>query len=107
MRQGTFQWMKSVNKSLILNKVRTSAPISRAQIAKETKLTPPTVSSNVISLIEEGLVIESELGESQGGRKPKMLMINNKGFYVIGIDIGTKKIKCVVSDSTGNITTRI
>lgn len=107
MRQGTFQWMKSVNKSLILNKIRTCAPISRAQIAKETKLTPPTVSSNVKSLIEEGMVIESELGESQGGRKPKMLLINNDGFYVIGIDIGTKRIKCVISDLSGNITTRI
>lgn len=57
MREGTFQWMKSVNRSIILNKIRTDAPISRAQIAKETKLTPPTVSSNVKSLIEEGVVV--------------------------------------------------
>ncbi len=80
MRQGTFQWMKSVNKSIILNKIRTDAPISRAQIAKETKLTPPTVSSNVKELIDQGIVIESKLGESQGGRKPTMLLINNQGI---------------------------
>lgn len=107
MRQGTFEWMKSVNKSLILNKIRTSAPISRAQIAKETKLTPPTVSSNVKSLIEEGMVLESELGKSQGGRKPTMLLINNKGFYVIGVDVGPRKIKCVIADLGGNISTRV
>src|SRR5699024_7422453 len=106
MRQGTFQWMKSVNKSIILNKIRTNAPISRAEIAKETKLTPPTVSSNVKELIEQGLVKESELGESQGGRKPTMLLINQQAFYVIGVDAGPEKIECILSDLSGAIIER-
>ncbi len=106
MRQGTFQWMKSVNKSIILNKIRTDAPISRAQIAKETKLTPPTVSSNVKELIEQGIVIESKLGESQGGRKPTMLLINHKAFYVIGVDAGPEKIDCILVDLAGSIIQR-
>lgn len=101
MRQGTFQWMKSVNKSIILNKIRTDAPISRAQIAKETKLTPPTVSSNVKELIEQGLVKESKLGESQGGRKPTMLLINNQEFYVVGVDAGPEMIECILTDLSG------
>lgn len=103
MRQGTFQWMKSVNRSMILNKIRTSAPISRAQIAKDTKLTPPTVSNNVKELIEQGFVKESELGESQGGRKPTMLLINQKAFYIIGVDVGPSAIKCVLTDLMGDI----
>ena len=88
IRKGTFEWMKSVNRSIILNKIRTDSPISRAQIAKDTKLTPPTVSSNVRALIDQGIVVESVLGESQGGRKPTMLLINNEAFYVIGVDVG-------------------
>lgn len=106
MRQGTFQWMKSVNRSIILNKIRTSAPISRAQIAKETRLTPPTVSNNVKELIEQGFVKESELGESQGGRKPTMLLINQTAFYIIGVDVGPKTIKCILTDLMGNILIR-
>lgn len=106
MRQGTFQWMKSVNKSIILNKIRTDAPISRAQIAKDTKLTPPTVSSIVKELIEQGLVKESVLGESQGGRKPTMLLINNQGFSIIGIDAGPEMIECVLTDLSGKIIQR-
>lgn len=98
--------MKSVNRSIILNKIRTDAPISRAQIAKETKLTPPTVSSNVKALIEQGIVVESVLGESQGGRKPTMLLINNEEFYVIGVDVGPQEIDCVIADLAGNILTR-
>lgn len=106
MRQGSFQWMKSVNRSIILNKIRTDAPISRAQIAKDTKLTPPTVSSNVKDLIEQGIIIESELGESKSGRRPTMLLINNKGFYIIGVDVGPEKIDCVIADLAGKIVTR-
>jgi N-acetylglucosamine repressor len=106
MRQGSFQWMKSVNKSIILNKIRTNAPISRAQIAKETKLTPPTVSSNVKELIEQGIVKESVLGESQGGRKPTMLLINHQAFYVIGVDAGPEIIECILSDLSGRVIKR-
>ena len=106
MRQGTFRWMKSVNKSIILNKIRTDAPISRAQIAKETKLTPPTVSSNVKELIDQGIVIESKLGESQGGRKPTMLLINNQGFYVVGVDAGPEMIECILTDLSGKVLKR-
>lgn len=106
MRKGTFRWMKSLNRSIILNKIRTDSPISRAQIAKDTKLTPPTVSSNVKALIEQGIVVESELGVSQGGRKPTMLLINNDGFFVVGVDVGPQMINCVLTDLAGNIIVR-
>lgn len=107
MKRGTFQLMKSVNKSIILNKIRTSEPISRAQIAKETKLTPPTVSSIVRELMEEELVVESELGESKGGRKPTMLLVNKDGYFVIGVDVSPKTIKCIVSNLAGQIKYRV
>lgn len=106
MRRGTFQWMKSVNKSIILNKIRTDAPISRAEIAKQTKLTPPTVSSNVKELIGQGIVMESELGQSKGGRKPTMLLINHKSFYVMGVDAGPENIMVILADLAGTIIER-
>lgn len=107
MQRGTFQLMKTVNKSIVLNKIRTSQPISRAKIAKETSLTPPTVSSIVRELIEQDLIMESELGKSQGGRKPTMLLINDDGFYVIGVDAGPKTIKCILSNLSGEIKDRV
>ncbi|RDW20708.1 ROK family transcriptional regulator [Oceanobacillus chungangensis] len=107
MRHGSFQLMKSVNKTNILNKIRTSEPISRAQIAKETNLTPPTVSSIVKELIEENLVTESKLGESNGGRKPTMLHINSSAFYVIGVDAGPETVECVLTDLAGEVYNRI
>lgn len=107
MQRGTFQHMKSVNKSIILNKIRTAEPISRAQIAKETTLTPPTVSSIVKELIAQGIVRESELGASQGGRKPTMLLINQTAFYVIGVDAGPETVRCAVTDLCGEVIERM
>ena len=106
MRQGTFQWMKSVNKSMILNKIRKDGPISRAQIARETNLTPPTVSSNVKELIEQKIVEESVVGQSLGGRKPTMLVVNTQAFYIIGVDAGPESIECIVADLSGKVLNR-
>lgn len=107
MRRGTFQWMKSVNKTIVLNKIRIDAPISRAQIAKETELTPPTVSSIVKDLIEQGLIVERKSGHSSGGRKPTMLRIHEQAFYIIGLDAGPDNVDCIVSDLGGNVVERL
>ncbi|CDQ38424.1 MULTISPECIES: ROK family transcriptional regulator [Virgibacillus] len=107
MQRGTFQLMKSVNKSIILNKIRTSEPISRAQIAKDTTLTPPTVSSIVKELIDQGIVMESELGKSMGGRKPTMLHINSDAYYVVGVDAGPETVACMLTNLSGEVFERI
>jgi len=102
-QRGSFQLMKSLNRAIILNKIRIHGPISRADIAKETTLTPPTVSNIVKELIETGLVIETTQGESKGGRKPTLLVINADSFYIIGVDIGPKVIRIIITDLTGTI----
>lgn len=104
MQTGSFHWMKSLNKSIILNKILNDGPISRAQIAKDTKLTPPTVGSIVKELMEQDIVKESVQGTSQGGRKPTMLVINYLGFYIIGVDAGPREIECIITDLSGKIT---
>lgn len=100
---GSFQLMKSLNKTLILNVIRTDGPISRAEIAKKTNLTPPTVTNIVSELISSGLVIESNLGESKGGRKPIMLTINTSAFHVVGVDVGSRQISIVVTDLNASV----
>ena len=100
---GSFQGMKSQNKSTILNVIRLHSPISRAEIAKLTKLTPPTVTNIVSELLESRLVMESEHGESTGGRKPIMLRINSAAYHVIGVYAGSQKVKAVAAQLDGKI----
>lgn len=103
LTRGSFQGMKTLNKSLILKKILKDGPISRAQIAKETMLTPPTVGTLVKELIRQRLVMESEQGESQGGRKPTMLVIDYEAFYIIGIDGGPTEVTTVLANLKGDI----
>ncbi|MBA4494202.1 ROK family transcriptional regulator [Paenactinomyces guangxiensis] len=95
--------MKSLNKSTILNMVRLHGPISRAEIAKMTKLTPPTVTNIVAELLESQLIVESDLGVSTGGRKPIMLRINSSRFYVVGVYARAKKINAAIANLDGKI----
>lgn len=103
MLRGTFQLMKSVNKTSILNKIRLAEPISRAQISKETGITAPTVSAIVKELIKEDLVEESVLGKSKGGRKPTLLLLKRDGHFVIGVDAGSNSIRVVATNLVGDI----
>ncbi|MBL3645702.1 ROK family transcriptional regulator [Bacillus sp. RHFB] len=101
--RGSFKLMKSINRSLILNIIREKGPISRADIAKLTKLTPPTVSSFVKELLEAEIVIERNLGESSGGRKPTLLTLSEDMFHVIGMDVGSQNIKTILTGITGKV----
>ncbi len=100
---GSFQLMKSMNRSVILNSIREKGPISRAEIAKQTGLTPPTVSNLVKELLQAEIVIEQKLGESSGGRKPTLLTLNSERFHVIGLDVGSYDIKIILTTITGKI----
>ncbi|ARI76136.1 ROK family transcriptional regulator [Halobacillus mangrovi] len=101
--RGSFQLMKSMNRSIILNMIRKQGPISRADIAKQSRLTPPTVSNIVKELINTKFVIETTQGTSKGGRKPTLLEINVDYFYVLGIDVGTTSMKFVVTNLFGEV----
>ncbi|KGX93967.1 ROK family transcriptional regulator [Pontibacillus halophilus JSM 076056 = DSM 19796] len=103
MRTGSFQLMKSMNRSIILNLIREKGPISRAEIAKITKLTPPTVSNIVKELLRSEFVIETSQGTSKGGRKPTLLDINSNHFFIIGIDVGHVYVKFVTSNLAGDV----
>lgn len=101
------QLVKKENKSLCLNLIKNNAPISRADIAQQTGLTKGTVSSLVSELINEQLIYESGHGESSGGRRPVMLLFNEKAGYSIGIDLGVNYLLGILTDLQGNIIYRI
>src|SRR5690625_5246876 len=100
-------WNQSVvkkgNKTIVLETIIESFPISRAKIANRTGLNKGTVSSLVQELLDEKLIDESGPGESSGGRRPVMLLFNEVAGYSIGIDIGVNYLLGVLTDLQGNI----
>lgn len=100
---GDLSLVKKINKSLVLDYIRTHSPISRAKIAEMSGLTKATVSSLVNELIESDLTYEIGVGQSSGGRKPMMLLFNGTAGYAVGIDLGVNYIFAALTDLNGTI----
>ncbi len=95
--------MRELNRALVLQLVRREGRISRADIAKQTRLSRSTVSSIITDLIEERLVTETGIGTSKGGRRPIILEFNYQASYIIGIEVGQTAIDAVITDLNARI----
>lgn len=90
--------MREYNESLVLNLIRQSGQISRAQIAAHTHLSRSTVSSIINDLLAANLVREAGTGRSRGGRRPILLEFNNRAGYIIGVDLGATHLLVLLTD---------
>jgi glucokinase-like ROK family protein len=103
-----YAYVRRLNQIKILNVIRERKSISRADIAKITGLSPPTVTRAVGELIKpHRLAIEVGEGQSQGGRPPVLIRFNGEQNLVIGIDLGTTQIHGVLSDLDGRVISEI
>jgi predicted NBD/HSP70 family sugar kinase len=84
---GNRDLIRAINRSTILNTIKTHSAIPRAEIARFTGLSPATVTGITAELIQDNLVFEKESGDSSGGRRPIMLAINPNGGCVVGIKV--------------------
>jgi len=98
---GDSTMLKSMNKTTVLVLIKNEAPISRAELAKRTKLTRATVSALVEELIAEHRVAETGIGHSSGGRKPVMLEFNRQAGFVFGFDLRPTELVLIVTDWGG------
>lgn len=87
MKKGDYKLIQALNRSKVLNKIRTEGPISRIELAKKNRLSPSTVASAVQELIKEGYVSEIGTGSSSGGRKPILLKFNPDNHYLFAAAI--------------------
>lgn len=95
---GNAKFISAINKVKVTNLIRDSDGTSRADLAKKSGLSAPTISRIVESLIREGLTIEIGVGESKGGRRPTLLKFSGVDNFIIGIDLGTTTIYGVLAD---------
>lgn len=107
MQKATRQQTKNHNTSLILKTIYDAGEISRADIARATHLTRPTVSSIVAELIENQFVIEMGQGPSAGGKRPTMLSVAHDAHQLVSIDLGSHQFRGAVLNLRGEIIHRI
>lgn len=101
------RYINKLNKIAVLNLIRKTKNISRAEVAKLSGLSAPTVSRIVEGFIKAGLVRETGAGVSQGGRRPTMLRFSDQNNFIIGVDLGTTNIHGVLSDFDAKIIAEI
>lgn len=95
--------IRDINKQIVLNYVRVRAPISRAEIARETSLQRSTVSSIVDDLQREGFIEETGTGDSTGGRKPTLLKLKSGTPAAIGVDVTPTETTISLTDLSAQI----
>jgi glucokinase-like ROK family protein len=100
---GNTDLVKQINRSRVLNILRAYSPISKVEIAEKTKLTFATVSNITTELVSSKLVRESGFGGSSGGRKPVLYELNPNAKWVVGVDVGVKRIQSVVINLNGQV----
>jgi len=95
--------LRDFNVSLLIELVRRAGSISRAELARQSQLSAPTVSAIVDSLLKRGIVIEITTAPSSGGRPPVLLSVDPKAGYVVGIKLRGDGVTTVVCDLDAQI----
>jgi len=103
---GQPRLLRAINERTILELIRRTGTTSRAQIARESGLSKPTVSLALSGLIAAGLV--HEVGRATGGKGPSAVLyeLNPSAGWVVGIDVGRHWVRGAAADITGTIVAR-
>lgn len=107
MKKATRQQTKTHNTHLVLKTIYERGHVSRADIARITRLTRPTVSSIVADLMTEALVAEVGQGPSAGGKRPTLLSVDHDAFRLLCVDLGTQELRGAIVNLQGEIKQRL
>lgn len=95
--------LKQKNYSDIFEIVRRNCGITRQDIVMKLQLSLPTVTQNLESLIQAGLVEENGSRGNTGGRRAKLYSIISQARTAIGLDITENSAGAVVVNLQGSI----
>jgi predicted NBD/HSP70 family sugar kinase len=98
---GALGSLRESNRDKIVKALQTLGVASRADLARQTKLSRSTVSSIVADLVSDGLVVDRDNGvrESSGsGRPPSMIGLDASAGLALGIDFGKRHLAVALAD---------
>lgn len=98
--------MRQTNAVGVLQAIRRCGPITRADVARETGLSKPTVNAIVGELVARGYALEGEPSQSRRlrpGPQANVLTFNAGAGYVVGFDLGISRVRAGLADLDGTI----
>jgi DNA-binding transcriptional ArsR family regulator len=106
---GGPQTLRLMNCAAVLTVLREAGKARVTELMRATGLSRPTVTAAVSTLIDDGLVEETETLEAdvpRMGRPARVLRFRADARYVLGVDVGPHRIYCEVADLNGTIVAR-
>jgi predicted NBD/HSP70 family sugar kinase len=99
-KRGTVRDLRRDNRAAVLWSLYLGQPNSRQDLSAATGLSAASVTNVIRELLDEGIVVETGLADSDGGRPRAMLGMNPRYGYVIGVDIGETRTRVELFDLT-------
>jgi glucokinase-like ROK family protein len=96
----------TTSEAAIIAAFRQFESISRTDIARLTGWSRPKVTAEVARLIHRGILVEVGEGNSQGGRRPRLLKFNGRLGCIVGVDIGATSVDIAVADLNARVLAR-
>src|SRR3954464_15937192 len=104
--KGTPGLLRTLNQGALIQRLRDDGPLSRAQLARDTGLSKPTVSQALAELEAAGLVRAVCPAAPGRGRTAMLYEPDPTAGYVLGSDIGRAWIRIAVAYLSGAIIAR-
>jgi predicted NBD/HSP70 family sugar kinase len=98
--------LRALNERKVLDAVRTAGPISRAEVARRTGISRPTVSLVLRSLLEDGLVRESVHDPDGPHYGAVYYEADPEAAVVLGVDFGSRAVRTALCDLGGEVRAR-
>ena len=98
--------IRSLNEQLLLDHIRTSGPYSRADLARVSGLSKPTVSLALANLERAGLIRLAGQRTGLPGRTALLYEVRPEAGFVLGLDIGLRYLRGAVADLAGEVRVR-
>jgi predicted NBD/HSP70 family sugar kinase len=100
------QLIRAMNEQLLLKHIRAAEKISRAELARRTGLSKPTVSLALTNLERSGLVRTSGVHTGTPGPNAVLYEVRPEAGYVLALDVGREYVRGAVSDFAGTVRAR-
>jgi predicted NBD/HSP70 family sugar kinase len=98
--------IRAMNEQLLLERIRLSGPYSRADLARVSGLSKPTVSLALANLERAALVREAGQRTGVPGRTALLYEVRPDAGFVLGLDIGHQFLRGALADLSGEIRIR-
>lgn len=103
---GSQPGLRRYNERLVIDLIRHAGPLTKAEIARMTRLTPQTATVLVNHLIETGYLVKQEVRRGRVGQPSTPVALNPEGVYSLGVIIGRRSLEVITTDFTARVVDR-